>query len=50
MKIAEYNAQTGETTFTEVPDVEMPVIEQPPTTEEILADLVQLLADKGVIY
>ena len=45
-----YNAQTGETTIIEVPDVEIPIVELEPTTEEVLDDLIEALVDKGVIY
>ena len=50
MKQIIYNAQTKETTFVDAPDVEIPIIEPTPTTEEVLDELITALVDKGVIY
>lgn len=59
MKQLIYNAQTGETTIVDVPDEEVPNIEEVPqpqsledrvnTLEETTAEVVVVLNDKGLI-
>lgn len=51
MRIIEFNIITGEETIVETSDVAQIVItEEVLPIEEVVADLTQLLVDKGVIY
>lgn len=50
MKNIEYNAITGEEIITEVPDIPLIEVEIEPSLEDVVCDLITILADKGVIY
>jgi hypothetical protein len=50
MKQVIYDCKTKITTIIEVPDEPItPIGQQPPTTEEVLAGLIDELVEKGVI-
>lgn len=51
MRNITYNAETGETTVEEVPDVEMPIVEEVPvkTAEQRISELETLVLQMGGI-